>query len=210
MSEKQIIVIDCPQCEVRVKSEVTSWIGDAEDRAYILVACPSCQQALFGATVLFRDQFGNWAWDTAERLWPVPALADLGPSVPAAARRDVSAAQKCFSHGIYPAAAVMCGRALERLIKEKTGKPQMLAKGLADLKSRGVIDQRLHEWADALRVERNIGAHASDVETTKEDAQDIIDFTVAIFDYVYTLAEKYEKYRRRKAADDGQGAMANE
>ena len=199
MSVKQIIVIDCPQCEVRIKSEATTWVGDAEEHAYVLVECPSCHQALFGATSAFRDEYGNWGWDTAERLWPAPAVADLGPSVPAAARRDVSAAQKCFSHGIYPAAAVMCGRALERLIKEKTGKSQMLAKGLADLKLQGVIDERLREWADALRVERNIGAHASDTETTKEDAQDIIDFTVAIFDYVYTLAEKYEKYLRRKS-----------
>ncbi|KVL14718.1 DUF4145 domain-containing protein [Burkholderia cenocepacia] len=202
MSEKQIIIIDCPRCEVRVKSEAAAWVGDADDCAYVLVECPSCQQALFGTTSIFRDQLGNWAWDTAERLWPAPSMAVLGPSVPEAARRDVSAAQKCFGHGIYPAAAVMCGRALERLIHAKTGKSQMLARGLAELKSQGVIDQRLHEWADALRVERNIGAHASDVETTKEDAQDIIDFTVAIFDYVYTLAEKYEKYRRRKAPAD--------
>jgi hypothetical protein len=110
----------------------------------------------------------------------------------------VNAAQKCFSHGIYPAAAVMCGRALEWLIREKTGKAQMLARGLADLKSQGIIDERLHAWADALRVERNIGAHASDTETTKEDARDIIDFTVAIFDYIFTLTEKYEKYLQRK------------
>ncbi|MCA7992624.1 MULTISPECIES: DUF4145 domain-containing protein [Burkholderia] len=112
----------------------------------------------------------------------------------------MSAAQKCFSHGIYPAAAVMCGRALERLVAEKTGKPQSLARGLAELRAQGVIDERLHAWADALRVERNIGAHASNTETTKDDAEDIIDFTVAIFDYVYTLAERYQKYLKRKEA----------
>lgn len=201
MSEKQLIVIDCPECDVRVKSEATTWVGEAEEKAYVLVECPSCKQALFGSTSTCRGPFGNWEWDIAERLWPPVAVADLGPSVPAAARRDVGAAQKCLTYGIYPAAAVMCGRALERLVKEKTGKSQMLAKGLADLKSLGVIDERLHEWADALRVERNIGAHASDVETTKEDAQDIIDFTIAIFDYVYTLAEKYEEYLRRKSRD---------
>ncbi|GAB2870676.1 DUF4145 domain-containing protein [Paraburkholderia jirisanensis] len=199
MSENQIIVIDCPQCEVRVKSGATTWVGNAEEQAYVLVECPSCQQPLFGTTSVFRDQYGNWGWDTAERLWPASAVSDLGPSVPVAARHDVSAANKCFSHGIYPAAAVMCGRALERLINEKTGKSQTLAKGLAELKTRGIIDDRLHDWADALRVERNIGAHASDTETTREDAQDIIDFTIAIFDYVYTLAEKYEKYLRRKS-----------
>lgn len=74
----------------------------------------------------------------------------------------------------------------------------MIAKGLAELKVKGIIDERLFAWAEALRRERNIGAHASDEDTTKENAQDIIDFTIAIFDYVYTLTEKYEKYVARK------------
>ncbi|MGN7982249.1 DUF4145 domain-containing protein [Burkholderia sp. 22313] len=60
------------------------------------------------------------------------------------------------------------------------------------------VERGVSTWADALRVERNIGAHASDVQTTREDAQDIIDFTVAIFEYVYTLADKYERYLERK------------
>jgi hypothetical protein len=92
----------------------------------------------------------------------------------------------------------LCGRALERLIKEKAG-ANMIGKGLAELKSKGVIDERLFNWAEALRKERNIGAHASDEDTTKENAQDIVDFTIAIFDYVYTLSEKYERYIARKA-----------
>lgn len=76
----------------------------------------------------------------------------------------------------------------------------MIGRGLKALLEKGAIDQRLYDWAEALRKERNIGAHASDEDTTKENAQDVIDFTIAIFDYVYTLAEKYEKYVARKAA----------
>jgi hypothetical protein len=71
--------------------------------------------------------------------------------------------------------------------------------GLTYAASKGVIDERLFGWAEALRKERNIGAHASDEDTTKENAQDIIDFTIAIFDYVYTLTEKYDKYLARKS-----------
>ncbi|MFJ3318891.1 DUF4145 domain-containing protein [Herbaspirillum huttiense] len=145
------------------------------------------------------DEFNNWTWDSAERLWPVPSFIELGPSIPSAARRDIRDAQKCYSHGIYSASAVLCGRALERLIKEKVG-ANMIAKGLVELKAKGIIDERLFSWAEALRKERNIGAHASDIDTKKEDAQDIIDFTVAIFDYVYTLSERYENYLKRKAS----------
>ena len=75
----------------------------------------------------------------------------------------------------------------------------MIGKALPQLKPKGVIDERLFSWAEALRKERNIGAHASESDTTRENAQDVIDFTIAIFDYVYTLSEKYEKYAARKS-----------
>jgi hypothetical protein len=67
------------------------------------------------------------------------------------------------------------------------------------LKTQGVIDERLSQWANALRKERNLGAHASDEEVTKENAQDVLSFTVAIFEYVFTLSEKYLEYMARKA-----------
>jgi HEPN domain-containing protein len=192
------IVIDCPHCAVRVKSEAKTLVGNGQEQAYFLVECPSCHNPLFGSSFAYQDEFCNWCWDTAERLWPTPSLAEVGPAIPEAARRDIKDAQKCISHGIYSAAAVLCGRALERLIKEKAG-ANMIGKGLAELKAKGIIDERLYSWAEALRKERNIGAHASDEDTTKENAQDIIDFTIAIFDYVYTLSEKYEQYLARKS-----------
>lgn len=193
----QNIIIDCPHCAVRVTAKTETWVGNGEEQAFFLVQCPSCNNALLGASAVYRDEFNNWAWETAERLWPTPSLAEVGLAIPEAARRDIKDAQKCLSHGIYSAAAVLCGRALERLIKEKAG-ANMIGKGLAELKNKGVIDERLFSWAEVLRKERNIGAHASDVDTTKENAQDIVDFTIAIFDYVYTLSEKYDRYIARK------------
>lgn len=193
------IVVDCPHCAVRVKAKVNTTIANADHDTYFLAQCPSCHSPLFGYTSPYQDEWGNWVLDTAERLWPTPSVAEVGPAIPEAARRDIKDAQKCISHGIYSAAAVLCGRALERLIKEKVGS-YMIGKGLGELKAQGVIDQRLFDWAEALRKERNIGAHASDEDTTKENAQDILDFTVAIFDYVYTLSDKYAKYIARKSA----------
>ena len=195
------IVIDCPHCAVRVKTKATSWIGG--DIAYFLVECPSCNSALFGSAEPYRDEFNNWGWSTVERIWPNPSNSDVSSAIPQAARRDIKDAQKCLSHGIYSAAAVLCGKALERLIKEKAGN-HMIGKGIAELKTKGVIDERLFNWAEALRKERNIGAHAAEEDTTKENAEDIIDFTIAIFDYVYTLSEKYERYIERKSASGKQ------
>lgn len=195
-------VIDCPQCSVRVKADIKSWVGNAEDEAYFLAECPSCKQALLGKAFVYQDERMNYEWSNAERMWPAPADTEVSSSIPGAARRDIKDAQKCLSHGIYSAAAVLCGKALERLIQEKAG-ANMIGKGLAELKAKGVIDERLFAWAEALRKERNIGAHASEQDTTRENAQDVIDFTIAIFDYVYTLSEKYDKYLTRKAKPDG-------
>lgn len=192
------IVIDCPQCAVRVKAKVATTINVDDTEGFFLAKCPSCHSPLFGRAFFYENEWGNVVWDTAERLWPTPSIAEVGPTIPEAARRDVKDAQKCISHGIYSASAVLCGRALERLIKEKVGN-HMIGKGIEELKANGIIDQRLFDWAEALRKERNIGAHASEEETTKENAQDILDFTIAIFDYVYTLSEKYEKYIARKS-----------
>jgi hypothetical protein len=71
---------------------------------------------------------------------------------------------------------------------------------LEDLKAKGEIDSRLFDWATILRKERNLGAHATDEEVTKQNAEDVLAFTIAIFEYVFTLSEKYAEFVARKAA----------
>jgi len=193
---EQEVVIDCPYCSVRVKTLSNAWIGG--DVAFFIVNCPTCKSVLFGESEQVINEQNQLEWDTLKRLWPIPSINEVSSCVPKAAKKDIMDAQKCLSHGICSASAVLCGRALERLINEKVGK-HMIGKGIAELKSKGIIDQRLFDWAEALRKERNIGAHGSEQDISIEDAQDVIDFTIAIFDYVYTLSEKYQKYIERKS-----------
>jgi hypothetical protein len=210
VSEKEV-VIDCHTCATRVSAKVRGAVFDSEsESAVVLAACPSCSGPLVGLTSLYEDHYNNSHYEHAERVWPAPSNVELGVSVPEAARRDIKDAQKCLSHGILSAAVVLCGRALERLAKEKAP-GRNLASSLAELKSKAIIDERLYQWADALRKERNLGAHAADEDVTKENAQDVLSFTVAIFEYVYTLSEKYEEFMARKAkARDVQQAIAAE
>ena len=51
---------------------------------------------------------------------------------------------------------------------------------------------------EALRNRRNIGAHASDENISREDASDILDFTIAICEYVYVLTQKYDEFKKRE------------
>jgi hypothetical protein len=194
------IVIDCPHCSVRANANVRGSIHYSDaDFAVILAECPSCEAALVGTTQLFQNEQNDWQYEHAERVWPAPTSVEVSTTIPANARRDIKDAQKCVAHGIYSAAVVLCGKALERLAHEKAP-AKNLAASLAALKENGIIDERLALWAKALRQERNIGAHASDEEVSKENAQDVLDFTIAIFEYVYTLSEKYAEFMARKTA----------
>ena len=91
----------------------------------------------------------------------------------------------------------MCGKAIEFIVSDKTDKKNLF-QGLKELKSKEIIDARLYDWSEALRKERNIGAHAIDTEIKHQDASDILDFAVAICEYVYVLTDKYNAYLERK------------
>jgi hypothetical protein len=205
------IVIDCPDCGVRVSTKAKDYVvsgDDFEDSGFFLVQCPSCKRPLFGRAERTMDDFNNWHWDIAERLWPNPRRTELGETVPDLAKKDIRDAHKCITHGIYSAAAVLCGRALERVIRDKTGE-KMIGRGLKGLRDKGVIDARLYDWAEVLRQERNIGAHAVDEDISQDNAEDVLDFTVAIYDYVYTLHDKYQKFMMRKKAKTEPSAAPN-
>jgi hypothetical protein len=194
------IVVDCPKCNVRVKAASVAFVLEPEvgDIGYFLVSCPSCRNPIFCQAWSIQDELDSYSWNTAERLWPQASNRQLSSAIPVLAAEDIRDAQKCLHNGIVSAAVVLCGRALERLIHDKTDE-KTIARGLRALREKGIIDQKLFEWADALRQERNLGAHATEKKISRENAEDTIDFVLAIYDYVYTLTEKYERFMQRKA-----------
>jgi hypothetical protein len=103
----------------------------------------------------------------------------------------------------------MCGRAIEAICAEHKTKSKNLGVGLKELRDKKIIDQRLFEWGDTLRQQRNIGAHANEEEISREDARDILDFALAICEYVFVLSEKYKEFQARqkqKSTDKPLGA----
>lgn len=192
------VVIDCHSCATRIHAQIRGAVHDDNDNAVVLVECPSCHSPLVGITSSFVDEHNNWRYDRAERVWPAPSSVELSASIPEKATRDIIEARKCLSHGIYSASVVLCGRALERLAKFKAPGKSMY-EALEGLKAQGVIDNRLFDWANVLRKERNLGAHAGDEDVTKENAEDVLAFTVAIFEYVFTLSEKFSDFMARKS-----------
>ncbi|WP_342551911.1 DUF4145 domain-containing protein [Paenibacillus sp. FSL R7-0652] len=119
-------------------------------------------------------------------------------NLPALVSISLDESEKCFIGKAYLACVVMCGRVLEAICKDKQVTGRNLADGLKELLDTQIIDNRIFEWGEALRIHRNMGAHATEVEITKEDARDLLDFSIAICDYIYVLTSKFEEFQARR------------
>jgi hypothetical protein len=196
-------IIDCPNCTSKVQANVIGekvyGASDEFDPFRIsYVTCPFCEQYMLGIAEIVQVSSNTWDYPLKlTRLYPPPPN-DIDHSIPDIVRDSLLEARKCFSAGAYPACAVMCGRAIEAICVEFKTKNTALFLGLKELKDNSVIDARLFEWAETLRIERNLGAHASAYTPTKQDAMDFIDFAEAICEYVFVLATKYEEFKKRK------------
>lgn len=193
------MIIECYHCEAKVDArELGSHFYVDPEIKVGLYLCPVCESVLVGQSDLVLTRSGESEFTPAQRLWPEP-YQPLDLSIPEPVRRSIEDARKCMQSGVFSAAAVMCGRAIEYVTVEKTGE-KTLFDGLKEMKATNQIDERLFEWANALRKERNIGAHAVGKETKEQDASDILDFAVAFCEYVYVLTQKYDEYVARKSS----------
>jgi tRNA-dihydrouridine synthase len=131
------------------------------------------------------------------RVWPSPD-SHFSWRIPVIARGSLEEAAKCFKVGAYSACAVMCGRALEGICRHYKTRSTNLAGSLKELLDQGIIDGRLFEWSEALKSLRNIGAHATGVAVSEQDARDLLDFANAICEYIFVLAAKFEEFMERR------------
>ncbi|MEU3458313.1 DUF4145 domain-containing protein [Micromonospora sp. NPDC006766] len=159
-----------------------------------LVSCDNCGQAL----VLAQEDYGE-GWDEMVRVWPSATRA-LSSAVPKPLRDEHNEARKCFDAKAYTAAAVMVGRTLEGVCTENGIKGRNLIGSLREMKEKNLIDDRLYQWADELRVLRNEGAHYTGSQVSREDAADALALSEAMLDYMYVLTAKFEEFRQRRAA----------
>lgn len=131
------------------------------------------------------------------RLWPAPETA-IDWDIPEIARNSLIEAKICFKAKAYSACAVMCGRSIEGVCKHHAQEIGTLASGLKKLRQDGVIDDRIYGWGEALRENRNFSAHATTEKVTKDDARDLLDFSIAICEYVFVLNKKFERFQNRR------------
>lgn len=200
----RVMIIECPGCRSRVDADVIAQRDFEQEQGgdpykIYFLECRECRNVMLAQASYRQVDFNDYDYDKPTRLWPEP-VDILHVSIPRLTRLSLEEASKCFGAQAYSACAVMCGRAIEAICAEHGTKSKNLAAGLKELKDTQIIDQRLFDWGEALREQRNIGAHATGQNITREDARDVMDFAIAICEYVFVLAQRYTAFKQRQAA----------
>lgn len=209
--EESMRFADCPHCQGRVQvREVACYEreGDEDDswppyrmKTY---ACTVCEHALVYLEVETIGDGPEWD-DEGRPFWPrrvyppdEPSQRRWADAIPETVRHSLEEATKSIEGGAYEACAVMTGRAIEAICRHFQTQQVTLGPGLRELRDRGIIDSRLCEWAHELHQRRNAAAHPSGEQVDAETAQDLLDFTCAICEYVFVLQEKWDRFLERK------------
>lgn len=197
------MIIDCPKCDSKVDAQLLAEQEQGngeydEPSKTVFLTCPICHGCMVGTQDMVQVDHDEWDWSAPTRLWPQPATV-FAFDIPQLTRKSLEEAKKCLAAHAYSACAVMCGRAIEAICSEHKTKSKNLVGGLKELRDMAVIDQRLFEWGNSLREKRNIGAHATEEDVSRADARDLLEFAVAISEYVFVLSAKYEEFKARQA-----------
>jgi hypothetical protein len=96
----------------------------------------------------------------------------------------------------------MSGRALEAIARHFHNGPHpeklYLFAGITELHDNKIIDERLFAWSKELHEHRNLASHASGTQFSREDAEDLFDFAIAICEYIFVVQRKYDAFVQRK------------
>lgn len=168
--------------------------GDVVDipTEWLLVQCSNCAMPSLEEREPIHEE-----WESDDPVVVYPAPRRINPIVPEALRREWEEARRCFDARAYTACLVMVRRTLEGTCKDQGVKKNTLVKGLEELRERGLIDGTLAEWADALRIAGNRGAHFTGEAVPREDAEDALAFAEALVDHIYVLRKRFEDFQRR-------------
>jgi hypothetical protein len=96
----------------------------------------------------------------------------------------------------------MCRKTLEGVCAVHGIEERNLNASIRKMKDIGLIDERLFEWSDALRVVGNEAAHGVGVQITQADAKDTLEFTNAILDYMFSYRDRFEQFQKRRKGDE--------
>jgi len=197
------MIIECLECREHVQARRSGAFerlsnGKGPSSLYSLLSCEKC-----GAPILVRQtNIGNMVegdkWDTPYILYP-PSDLRVNPNAPPDIQAAFEEACACYRAQAFTASAIMCRKTLEGICAVHSVAERTLAASLKTMKDMGLIDERLFEWSDSLRVAGNEAAHGVGLTIAQTDAKDILEFTNAILDYLFSYRDRFEQFKLRRA-----------
>lgn len=195
------MLTECKICKATVDAKVHAHYDGYDEEMlvperYSFAECPRCHSPF----ILFQNYWGD-QWDSPGRLYP-PSDDLVGWTIPTPIRNAFTEAVRCINAKIFTASMIMCRKTLEGVCDDHQAAGKTLKDRLESLKNKGVIEGRLFEWADELRLVGNRATHNVDVEVTPQDAADAVEFARALLEYTYTFRHRFDEFKnRRKQAE---------
>jgi Domain of unknown function (DUF4145) len=162
-----------------------------EGYKYELLLCLSCKEVMLWK--YFEADYTDPEDITIETLYPSAKSRLSGLPYRIQNAYEISLKVRVIDANAY---AVLLGRILEMVCEDREATGKDLFNKLQDLAAKGEIPSKLVGVADNLRHLRNVGAHASLGELTKDEIPILDDLCRAILEYVYSapyLAEKAQQ-----------------
>jgi hypothetical protein len=195
------MIVECNICEAQVDAQEVGHFeygpspdGEPPGR-YSLLRCPRCSQAF----LVSQEYYHGEELSDPYRLYPT-SRHQLSFMIQGPIREAFTEALRCFKCKAYTATAIMCRKTLECVCAEHEAKGKTLAAKLSYLKEQGAIESGLLQWADELRLAGNHAAHEVAESVSREDAGDMIEFSHALIEYLFTYRHRFDEFRRRRAA----------
>ncbi|HEX8489443.1 MAG TPA: DUF4145 domain-containing protein [Chthoniobacterales bacterium] len=189
----------CPECgkpNVFAVDLVHRLPNEAPPEEYTFSHCDTCKKP----AIFYREDVGDgFDSDSYFRIYP-PPQRHAGYSLPKIVRDSYEDAVGCEGAKAWIACVVMVGRTLEAVCKEFDPGTKNVFEGLRSLHRKGIISNELLEWANELRVLRNLGAHATSEKIDVLDATGALDFLQAILEIMYDLRPRFEEFKKRRKA----------
>ena len=191
------MLVECKICEAVVDAEMLHKYDFYDPdygppSMYSFLKCPRCNAPF----LVEQEDYGR-GWQDACCLYP-PQDKRINESFPKPIKEAYQEAIACFKGKAFTAAAIMCRKTLEGICNTHSINARNLASGLKEMKDKGIIENHLYEWADALRIFGNEAAHDVNVTISSQDAKDIVDFTDALLEYVFTFKDKFNEFTKRR------------
>lgn len=196
------MIIECAECRSYVDAKTQGSFhrlsdGSGPSSRFSLLSCSQCASPI----LVRQTNIGNVAegdkWDVPQLVFPTTDLR-VNPNAPQDIRAAFDEACSCYRANAFTASAIMCRKTLEGICAAHGVSERNLANSLKRMHQDGFIDDRLFEWSDLTRVAGNEAAHGVGLSIKRDDAKDILEFTNAILDYIFSFRDRFDDFKKRR------------